>query len=261
MGLARGGPLVGCAGWSLPRAAQEAFAPGPSHLARYASRLSAVEVNSSFYRPHWPATYERWGATVPAGFRFSVKVPRQITHELRLADAGPALDAFLAGAGALGAGLGCLLVQLPPGLPFDGGVAERFFAALGARTPASVACEPRHASWFTGAAHDLLVRHRVARVAADPARVPEAAEPGGWDGLAYYRLHGSPRTYYSAYDGAYLAALAGQVERHRTAGRVVWCVFDNTASGAATGNALELLGRLEVGRRERHLAPAHRVER
>ena len=74
----------------------------------------------------------------------------------------------------------------------------------------------------------------------DPATVEGAVEPGGWTGLVYYRLHGSPRMYYSAYDGAALAALSGRLEASQARGIPSWCVFDNTAAGAALGNALEL---------------------
>jgi uncharacterized protein YecE (DUF72 family) len=238
--------LIGCAGWSVPRAEQAEFAPGASHLVRYASRLPAAEINSSFYRPHRPSTYARWAASVPPDFRFSVKVPKRITHERRLVDAEPLLDAFLAEAGALGDRLGCLLVQLPPSLRYDVEVAEPFLGALRERTTVDVACEPRHASWFAGEADALLAAHRVARVAADPARAAGAEAPGGWPGLRYYRLHGSPRIYYSAYDAAYLDALAVHVAGHAAAGERAWCIFDNTAHGAAARNALDLATRLGV---------------
>ena len=82
-------------------------------------------------------------------------------------------------------------------------------------------------------------------MAADPARVPEAGEPGGWPGLVYYRLHGSPRMYYSDYSPAYLDALAASISAARGRGAPAWCIFDNTAAGAATPNALDLLERLE----------------
>jgi uncharacterized protein YecE (DUF72 family) len=239
---------IGCAGWSLPRAEASRFAAAGSHLERYASRFDAVEINSSFHRPHRPATYARWSASVPPSFRFSVKLPKAITHTLRLQEAGEPLAAFLREAAGLGEKLGCLLVQLPPSLSFDppmATVAGDFFVQLRASiaAPAApVACEPRHPTWFTPEADDLLRELAVARVAADPARVPAAAEPGGWRGLTYYRLHGSPRTYYSAYSEEFLAALAARLEEE--AGRPVWCIFDNTTLGAATGNALDLRRRL-----------------
>jgi len=141
----------------------------------------------------------------------------------------------------LGERLGCLLVQLPPSLSFEPGVATAFFTALRSRSAAPVACEPRHASWFTPEAEEILIEFEVARVAADPARVPSAGEPGGWPGLVYFRLHGSPRIYYSAYEEEYLDALASRLEEHTAAGRQAWCIFDNTVLGAATRNALDLL--------------------
>jgi uncharacterized protein YecE (DUF72 family) len=237
--------FVGCAGWTLPAPVQPAFPAEGSHLQRYAARFGAVEINSSFHRPHRPSTYARWADSVPAGFRFCAKLPKTVTHGLRLRDADDALAAFLAEAGGLGPKLACLLVQLPPSLAFDGGVAERFFTSLRAATPVAAVCEPRHETWFTPEADALLDAWRIARVAADPARVPAAAEPGGWRGLAYYRLHGSPRTYYSSYTDAYLDALASRIRRDVDAGREAWCIFDNTAAGEATPNALDLLARLE----------------
>ena len=88
-----------------------------------------------------------------------------------------------------------------------------------------MALEPRHPSWFEPAAERLVTKHRVARVAADPAVVPAAAEPGGWDGLVYYRLHGSPKVYYSAYPDEYLEALAKTLVRAARSAEV-WCIFD-----------------------------------
>ncbi|HEX6367771.1 MAG TPA: DUF72 domain-containing protein [Longimicrobium sp.] len=237
--------LVGCAGWTLPRDVQSAFPAEGTHLQRYAARFPAVEINSSFHRPHRAATWARWAASAPPGFRFCAKLPKTITHELRLVDANEALATFLAESGGLGDALACLLVQLPPSLQFDAAVADGFFASLRARTAVAAVCEPRHPTWFSAEADGLLARWRVARVAADPARVPRAAEPGGWRGLAYYRLHGSPRIYYSAYDAEYLDALAARIRGDVDAGREVWCIFDNTAAGAATRNALDLMARLD----------------
>ncbi len=80
----------------------------------------------------------------------------------------------------------------------------------------------------------------IARAAADPPVVPAAGGPGGDDRLRYYRLHGSPRTYYSAYDSRRLSEIAGCLQGEKRDGCEVWCIFDNTAAGAATANALEL---------------------
>jgi uncharacterized protein YecE (DUF72 family) len=202
--------------------------------------LSAVEINSTFHRPHRAETFERWAASVPRGFRFSVKIPRTITHDQKLAGAAALMKAFLADVAPLGARLGCLLVQLPPSLVFDARVARSFFTALRKRFERGVALEPRHASWFEDRADQLLKDFEVARVAADPPRVAGGDEPGGWRGLAYFRLHGSPRMYYSSYEHPFLDALAGKLAALRRARIPVWCIFDNTTLGAATTNALDL---------------------
>ena len=231
---------IGCAGWSLPRDVQGAFAAEGGHLQRYASRLNGVEINSSFHRPHSRATYERWASAVPQDFRFSVKLPRTITHDLRLSAAEPLLDAFLEQAGGLGDRLGCLLVQLPPSLEFQPAVAGAFFEALRARHIGAIALEPRHASWFTPDVDAWLAQHQVARVLADPVRHEGGRWPGGWSGRVYLRLHGSPRMYYSSYEAPILLALARRIALTLRESREVWCIFDNTAGSAAAHNALDL---------------------
>lgn len=238
------GPWIGCAGWSIPAPYRAQFTTDGSHLARYSRRFPAVEINSSFYRPHRPSTYARWAASVPEHFRFAVKLPKEITHTLRLRHVVAPLDSFLAQVANLGQALGPLLVQLPPSLPFDATVAESFFAELRQRTPHHVVCEPRHPSWFTDEADHLMATFAVARVAADPALSPRAAEPGGWQGLVYFRLHGSPKMYTSSYSLPYLEHLADRVRAYGQAALPLWCIFDNTAAFAATENALQLLDTL-----------------
>jgi uncharacterized protein YecE (DUF72 family) len=236
---------IGVAGWSLRKEHGDRFPDEGTHLARYAARLPAVEINSSFYKPHRATTYARWAHSVPEDFRFSVKLPKLATHERRMVDVNDVLDSFLAESSQLGDKLGPLLVQLPPSLSFSADVAERFFAVLRDRFDGKVALEPRHASWFDAAAEQLMTHYYVARVAADPAVVPAAAEPGGWGGLVYYRLHGSPQIYYSAYPDEYLETLGKRLtDAARSA--EVWCIFDNTAAFAATVNALDVLGRVRA---------------
>jgi uncharacterized protein YecE (DUF72 family) len=235
-----GMPRIGCAGWSLPRALWPAFPAEGSHLARYAQRFDAVEIDTSFYRPHRRETYERWAAGTPEGFRFAVKLPKTVTHELRLAGAMPAFGEFLAQVAGLGDRLGCLVVQLPPSLAFDAPVVRRFLADVRKRHAGPVALEPRHRSWFLPAAESLLSRFQVGRVLADPVLFDEAAAPGGWPGLAYLRLHGSPRRYWSAYDDALLERLASRLRLAREEGAACWCILDNTAGGEAVGNAMTL---------------------
>lgn len=231
--------LLGTAGWSIPSTLTDRFPAPGTHLQRYARQFPAAEINSSFHRPHRPATYARWADSTPPAFRFAAKLPKTITHQRRLVDADAQLAAFLAEVAELGDKLAVVLAQLPPSLAFDAGVASAFLRSLTARTAAAVACEPRHPTWFSPEADALLAEHRVARVAAHPVLAPGGERPGGWPGLRYHRLHGAPRMYYSPYSEPELRALAATL----TAGNATtprWCMFDNTASGAATADALAL---------------------
>jgi uncharacterized protein YecE (DUF72 family) len=229
---------IGTAGWSIPKEHAARFHVEGSHLERYSAVFNAVEINSSFYRPHRTATYERWAASVPEDFRFAVKIPKAITHERRLKDTDDPMSRFLSEIGGLGRKLGPLLVQLPPSLVFDEGVSDRFLSDLRRRVEGGIVCEPRHRSWFAPGVDALLRKLRVARVAADPAPVPGADEPGGWRGPLYYRLHGSPRIYYSPYAADALAGIAERLASDAARGAEAWCIFDNTAAFAATADAL-----------------------
>lgn len=221
------------------------FPPDGSQLSRYAARLNAAEINTSFYRFHDPAVYARWAAATPEAFRFSLKIPRLISHDRALMRAREPLERFLDESSALGPKRGALLLQLPPSFAFDARSVARFFDLVRARYEGPLVCEPRHASWTSAAATRVLVRCHVARVAADPPRADGLGEPAGWDGLIYYRWHGSPRPYFSPYSDERLTELAARIAASTVD---VWCVFDNTGSGAAAANALTVSD--DLARRE-----------
>jgi uncharacterized protein YecE (DUF72 family) len=113
-----------------------------------------------------------------------------------------------------------------------------FFRLLRNSYVGDIVCEPRHATWFNAEVNTFLTDRRVARVAADPQPHPDAKKPGGWGGLAYYRLHGSPKMYYSSYSDDELTRTAGELKVLEVQGIRAWCIFDNTAEFAATANAL-----------------------
>lgn len=229
---------VGVAGWSIRKEHTHLFVAEGTHLQRYASRFAAVEINSSFYQSHKRETYERWANSVPARFRFAVKAPKLLTHDACLEEVGEPLAQFVREIGGLGRKLGCVLVQLPPSLAYDPRTVETFFAAFRARYRGALVCEPRHPTWFTGAGDRRLEAHGVGRVGADPPCAEDGGEPAASPRVVYYRLHGSPDMYYSSYAAAYLKHLADRIRRVNRS--PVWCIFDNTARGAATLNAIEL---------------------
>jgi uncharacterized protein YecE (DUF72 family) len=234
---------VGLAGWSNPPAKRFERDSGQTHLSYYAAHFSCVEVNSSFYRPHQSATYARWRDETPAQFRFSVKMPRSITHESHLRRCVTDVERFYEDIAALQPKLAAVLVQLPPSLEFNGRIVRAFFNSLPLLRGTKVVCEPRHPSWFTSAVEEVLRDSGVSRVAADPVRCPGAEVPGVARRFAYFRWHGSPRLYYSKYSEAQLATFAAEVTT--TKATETWCVFDNTARYAAWDDALQFMAALQ----------------
>lgn len=238
------GERIGTAGWSISRKFSDAFPADGTALERYSRVFSGVEVNSSFHRAHRPSTWAKWAESVPEHFRFAVKIPKTITHVAKLVDVEALVAPFAGEVQQLGSKLAVLLVQLPPKLVLDADIAKRFFETLRNAVDAEIVCEPRNASWFEEDADAMLRELRVARVAADPAPGSMAASPGGWRGLLYWRLHGSPAMYRSSYDNEALDLYGAQIQAAIADGLEPWCMFDNTATSEATGNALSLMAKL-----------------
>jgi uncharacterized protein YecE (DUF72 family) len=103
-----------------------------------------------------------------------------------------------------------------------------------ATDPGDIFCEPWHPTRYNAEADVFLTERQVARVAADAQSHPDARQPGGWRGLAYDRLHGSPKVYYSSYSDDELT----RTEELGSKGTRTWCIFDNAAELATRANAL-----------------------
>jgi uncharacterized protein YecE (DUF72 family) len=232
--------IIATAAWSVPKAVAHRFSQEGSALTRYASVFDGVEVNSTFYRRHKKSTFERWATSVPDRFRFAVKIPKEITHNRAMADIGKPFELFLEDIAPLGAKLGPLLCQLPPSLAFDSDKFEAAFRTIRDAGPRPVVLEVRHKSWSSAEALALLKEHKIARVLADPAPVwpiQDFSNP-----VHYVRLHGRPKLYYSSYTEEDIRVFS------RTLAADGWCVFDNTASGAAIENAMTMLTMRSVSR-------------
>lgn len=234
-------PFIATAAWSIPKTVADRFPETGSGLERYAAVFNGVEINSTFYRHHQKKTFERWARQVPEHFRFAVKIPREITHGARLRNIGPLFDAFVDEVSALEGKLGPLLCQLPPSLRFDAGEAEEAFSAMRRIFTGTLVLEPRHKSWASQPAGAFLQEYAIDRVLADPA--PVWPMSGFRETPIYLRLHGAPEIYYSSYSDAEIRAFA------ECLGAESWCIFDNTASGAAIENALAMQDYM-VGRRD-----------
>jgi uncharacterized protein YecE (DUF72 family) len=224
------GPFIATAAWSIPKSVANRFPEMGSGLECYAAVFNGVEINSTFYRHHQKKTFARWASAVPEHFRFAVKIPREITHEARLRNIGPLFDVFVDEIFALEGKLGPLLCQLPPSLRFHAAEAEEAFSAMRRIFTGTLVLEPRHKSWASAPARALLQKYTIGRVLADPAPVWPVSDFR--ETPEYVRLHGTTQIYYSSYDDADIRRIADQL------GAESWCVFDNTASGAAIENAL-----------------------
>jgi len=217
--------------------------PDSGMLRFYSSRLPAVEINNTFYRMPRREVVESWASSVPASFRFAVKVSQRITHRKRLADVEPDLDYLLDQLAPLGERLGMLLVQLPPNLPLDLARLERFLDHLGGRVRA--AFEFRHASWLADPVLACLRDRGAALVAAETDEAPAALHETTRFG--YLRLR---RTDYRPGD------LADWLARVRTlAWDEAWVFFKHETTGPAL--AAEFAGLARRGR----AIPVRRDER
>lgn len=228
-------PIIATAAWSIPKKVASRFAAEGSGLARYASVFNGVEINSTFYRRHKSSTFARWAETVPDDFKFSVKIPKDIAHIRAMKDIDEPLATFLEDIASLGQKRGPLLYQLPPSLVFDAGQLDRTLQVMREADPGQIVIEVRHKSWASAEAKDLLETYAIDRVLADPAPVWPAADFA--EAPRYVRLHGKPKIYYSSYTGDEIESFSTLLAPNS------WCVFDNTASGAAIENALTVLGK------------------
>lgn len=268
---------VGISGWVYPNWRGDFYPEGvrqADELAYAAERLTSIEVNGSFYALQKPANWVRWRNGTPDDFVFSVKGPRFITHIKRLGDVeAPLANFFASGVLGLGPKLGPVLWQLPPNLPFDEAVLDRFLGLLPRTTHDAAAVAAGHdermsgRSWFDAAAiadrplrhavevrHPgfeaeqeswaaLLERHGVASVTADTAgRYPRIDRTTA--DFAYARLHGEEELYASGYDDASLDRWAAWTRAHLDAGRDAYLYFDNDIKVRAPFDAMALISRL-----------------
>ena len=240
----RSGLYIGASGWSYD-AWRWGFFAGVRRkdwLRHYAGQFNAVEVNASFYGSLAPKTFERWREETPAGFRFTIKAHRYLTHIAKLRFPAESLVRQREAAMALGEKLAAVVWQMPKRLFLDMARLESFAGILQDWPDARHVLEFRDASWFIPEVADCLFRHGLAACQSDSADWPL------WDAvttnLAYVRLHGHEATYASAYSDAQLRFWAARIESWLSEDRQVHVYFDNTDAGNAPKDALRLMALL-----------------
>jgi len=227
--------LAGTSGFSYPAWRGPFYPeelPAKEMLAYYAGQLATVEINNTFYRLPTPALLTGWSRQTPPAFRFALKAPQRITHQLRLRDAQEITQTFCGLAATLGPKLGPLLFQLPPYLRFEAARLAEFLAVLPPKVEA--AFEFRSDTWFNDETYALLTKHRAALCIADAdtlATPPVATAPFG-----YLRLR---RADYTAADLDAWAARVRETDRWKR----VYVYFKHEDSGRGPALARDFLDR------------------
>jgi uncharacterized protein YecE (DUF72 family) len=236
--------------------------PESRWLEFYARHFPTVEIDSTFYAAPAPDAVRRWLDITPSHFRFSCKLPREITHQCKLRDCSAELNGFLRAIEALAPKLHIILVQLPPSfLPKEGKVPLRSFVEQLPRD-FRFAIEFRHPGWHRPQFIHLLEKYRICWVWADTSPLnernlaPFEFQPCTTDFL-YVRLLGD---YTTKYDGdrkhqhrygkllwkreAALESWALKIERQLSDVRAVYAYLNNHFEGFALESAQRLAERL-----------------
>lgn len=270
---------IGISGWRYAPWRGPFYPPGLPQRAEleYASRrFPTIEINGSFYSLQRPESYAQWHAQTPAGFLFSVKGGRYITHMLRLRGIEePLANFFASGVFNLREKLGPILWQLPPNFKYDRERLAHFFRllprdtdhacslarrrsawmkgrvrlAVDAHRPLRHAVEVRHESFLDRSFIDLLREQRIALVIAETAGKWPMAQDVTAD-FIYMRLHGDKELYRSGYSDRALSRWARRIHAWHEGSkpRDVYCYFDNTdVKLRAPIDAQSLMRKLGVG--------------
>lgn len=213
------------------------FPPDQAHLSRlgfYALQENSLEINSSFYKVPQARTIIKWASEVPADFRFTFKLWKEITHQKNLLFKGADVLRFMEVIGLPGNNRGCLLVQFPPSLQANARSQLTELLQLLTRFDWPLAVEFRHNSWYNDDVYELLHHLNAAMVIQD---MPKSASPIELtaEKLVYLRFHGPSGNYKGSYSEGFLYEYALYIREWQEEGKTVYCYFNNTA-GAALEN-------------------------
>ena len=211
-----------------------------NHYIRY---FSVVEINATFYRRFKDETFIKWKETTPAVFKFVLKIPRIITHIKKLVDVKKEITDFCRQAMLLEDKLGCLLLQLPPFIPYQPELLNEALDSFKKVIP--VAVEFRNKSWWNKETEDLLRKNSAIYCNAD-SPMSQLDEVMTAD-TVYLRLHGRNKWYSYNYSYEELVNVAGLMKRFfRDGARTIYVFFNNDFGGFAPRNAQMLKEILSV---------------
>ena len=230
---------IGTSGYNYPEWRgtfyPESFAASKM-LPYYAARFPSVEINYTFYRSPTATILDGWSRATPAGFRFTLKAPRRITHDARLRDCGEVVERFTVAAATLGPKLGVLLFQLPSYLLRDLALLDAFLPGLPAGVRA--AFEFRHASWFDPEVFARLRDRNLALCVADSEKLSTPVEITA--GYGYFRLRDE------GYGPGDIARWAGRIQEQAGGCDDVFVYFKHEAAGRGPEFATRLIDTLDA---------------
>ena len=184
---------VGVGGWSFEPWEETFYPPklaAAKQLEYAASKLTAIEINATFYRTQSAASFKKWAAATPDGFMFSVKAPRAAVQRKDLREAKESIEWFFnSGVSELGAKLGPIFWQLAPYKKFDADEMNAYFDLLPKELkgrPLRHALEVRHASFQDEAFLKIARERNIAIVTVESEKHPLIMEPTA--DFAYARL-------------------------------------------------------------------------
>lgn len=200
----------------------------------YSTQFNTLELNVTFYRFPQSAVLERWYAQSPPNFCFAVKAPRLITHYKQFNECESLLNDFYdAVQHGLKEKLGVVLFQLPPSFTYSTERLTRIVQNL--RSGVHNVVEFRNAGWWKPEVYETLKANKITFSGISYPALPATAVVN--HAIAYYRFHGVPQLYYSAYTHPVLEEVAGSLLKNKNV-KEVFLYFNNTASMAAIENAM-----------------------
>lgn len=225
---------IGCSGWYYwhwKGVVYPADLPASQWLAHYQHTFDTVELNAPFY--HWPrpTTVQRWAQQAPAGFQYSVKVNRRITHLKRFAGTRKLVREFCQFAEVLGGHMGCFLFQLPLGFHFTPARLRVIVAQLNPRQRNVI--EFRHRSWWNDTVFAAFREAGLIFCSVSAPDLPNDVVKTA--DVVYVRFHGTSQWYHHDYSDAELEEWATKLRASRA--RETWAYFNNDFDGCAFRNA------------------------
>ena len=234
--------MIGTSGWSFPEWLGGFY---PSDLKNrqwlkfYSSNFNCVEINATFYRSFKDQTYLKWYNEVPENFRYILKAPRTVTHLQLLKNINEDLMRFWGSAQLLTNKLGLILLQLSPHQPYELNLLRQTLAQFD--QPEKIAVEFRDAKWLTAETKSILEEYNSIFCNAESPKIP-LIQWKATSNTNYFRLHGRKKWYaykYSKNELKEIANIIKQLSNHKT--DLTYVIFNNTMSGDAPWNALEMM--------------------